>query len=180
MAIARLWKVKVIASDIDPVAVRVALKNAGLNGLRTSLRCVVSDGLRSPLIRDGAPFDLIAANILQRPLLTLSPSIVQNLVPGGTVVLSGLLDSQTSSIVATYRKQGLHLRRRFSIDGWTTLVMARPHRYRNSFRITSDPLTVSLRTTLASKRGGFRCKNWWRHLKYDQAHLASVKRLNKR
>ena len=128
MAIARLWKVKVIASDIDPVAVRVAMKNAGLNGLRTSLRCVVSDGLRSPLIRDGAPFDLIAANILQRPLLALSPSIVQNLVPGGTVVLSGLLDSQTSSIVATYRKQGLHLRQRFSIDGWTTLVMARPHR----------------------------------------------------
>ena len=128
MAIAQLWKIKVIAGDIDPVAVQVARKNAVVNGLGTFLCCVVSDGFKSPSIRNSAPFDLIAANILQRPLVMLSTSIAQNLVAGGTVVLSGLLDSQSSSIVSAYRNQGLHLRQRFSIDGWTTLIMIRPQR----------------------------------------------------
>ena len=126
MAIARLWKVKVVACDIDPIAVRVARRNATLNYLHRLVRCLVSDGFASPLIRERGPFDLIVANILQRPLGALSPSIVLNSVPGATVVLSGLLDSQASSIVATYRGQGLHLRNRFSIDGWTTLIMVRP------------------------------------------------------
>lgn len=128
MAIAQLWKVKVIAGDIDPVAVQVTRRNSTVNGLGTSLSCVISDGFRSPLIRNSAPFDLIMANILQRPLIVLSTSIAQNLVAGGTVVLSGLLDSQASSIVSTYRSQGLYLKKRFSIDGWTTLIMIRPQR----------------------------------------------------
>ena len=126
MATAQLWKVKVIAADIDPVAVQVTRRNTTVNGLGTFLSCVISDGFRSPLIRNQAPFDLIMANILQRPLMVLSTSIAQNLVPGGTVVLSGLLDSQTASIISTYRSQGLHLKQRFSIDGWTTLIMKRP------------------------------------------------------
>ena len=126
MAIARLWKVKTVASDIDPIAVRVARRNVTLNCLQRFVWCLVSDGFASPLVRERGPFDLIVANILQRPLCALAPSIVMNSVPGSTVVLSGLLDNQAPSIVATYRGQGLHLKNRFSIDGWTTLIMVRP------------------------------------------------------
>ena len=126
MGIARLWKVKTIASDIDPIAVHVARANVSRNHLHTLVQCVASNGTASPMIRQRVPFDLIVANILLRPLVRLAPSIAQNLSPAATVVLSGVLDEQAASIVAIYREQGLHLKSRFSIDGWTTVIMTRP------------------------------------------------------
>ena len=126
MGIARLWKVKTIASDIDPIAVRVTRANVNRNHLHTLVQCVASNGTTSPMVRQSGPFDLIVANILLCPLVRLAPSIAQNLSPGATVVLSGVLDNQAASIVAMYRKQGLHLKSRFSIDGWTTVIMTRP------------------------------------------------------
>jgi ribosomal protein L11 methyltransferase len=51
------------------------------------------------------------------------------LAPGATVVLSGLLPSQASSALAAWRRQGLVLRRRETIENWTTLTLAsRPHK----------------------------------------------------
>ena len=126
MGIARLWKIKTIASDIDPIAVHVTRANVNRNHLHTLVQCVASNGTTSPMVRQSGPFDLIVANILLRPLVRLAPSIAQNLSPGATVVLSGVLDEQAASIVAIYREQGLHLKSRFSIDGWTTLIMTRP------------------------------------------------------
>ncbi len=126
MGIARLWKVKTIASDIDPIAIHVARANVSRNHLHTLVQCIASNGTASPMIRRGGPFDLIVANILLRPLVRLAPAVAQNLSPGATVVLSGVLDEQAAGIVAIYREQGLHLKSRFSIDGWTTVIMTRP------------------------------------------------------
>lgn len=126
MGVAKLHRTPVIASDIDPVAVRVAAANARDNHLSPLVDCMVSNGLVHPVIRDGAPYDLIVANILARPLVHLAGSIVEAVSPGGHVVLSGLLNHQEQRVLSAYRPRGMRLVNRYRIDGWTGLVLQAP------------------------------------------------------
>ena len=71
--------VNVLASDIDPVAVEVAVANVKANGLVGRVDCVESIGFDSPVVRAGAPFDLIFANILKGPLIELAPDMAAHL-----------------------------------------------------------------------------------------------------
>jgi ribosomal protein L11 methyltransferase len=125
IAIAKTWRVPVIATDIDPIAVAVAAANARLNRAARDVRAVCADGLHHGLVRRSAPFDLIVANILAAPLAKFAPAIAANLAPGGTLILSGLLPDQRRWITAAYRTQGLALRRASVLDGWLTLIFER-------------------------------------------------------
>src|ERR1700743_376177 len=64
---ARLWRRPVLASDIDPVAVDVTRENARANGVAPLVRAVTADGLDNPVLKAGAPYDLLIANILASP-----------------------------------------------------------------------------------------------------------------
>jgi ribosomal protein L11 methyltransferase len=122
----KLWRRHVIASDIDPEAVAVARENALVNGEAPLIRAIVADGLTHPAIVKAAPFDLIVANILARPLTQLAPAIACALAPGGVLVLSGLLHWQENLVVGYYRPQGLILRRIWRDGSWSALVLERP------------------------------------------------------
>ena len=125
-AAARLWRsAAVLAADIDPEAVRVAVINARVNRLHHAVTAVRTDGYCGPVTR-AAPFELIVANILARPLAAMAPDLARHLAPGGVAVLSGLLTPQARPVTAAHRRCGLVLRERISINGWTTLVMRRP------------------------------------------------------
>ncbi|MCC6736647.1 MAG: 50S ribosomal protein L11 methyltransferase [Bauldia sp.] len=121
IAMAKAWGVPVLASDIDPVAVRIANSNARLNHVGGSVEAVTAAGFRHPLLRDGR-FDLIVANILAGPLGALATDVARRLASGGTVVLSGLIPQQRRFIIARYRSRGLRLQRSIVRDGWLTLV----------------------------------------------------------
>ncbi len=125
IGMAKLWPVSVLATDIDPSAVKVANANAKLNGVGARFTAVLSDGYRHPILAQKAPFDLIAANILAKPLMRMAKDLAAHLAPGGVAVLSGLLDWQESMVMATHRRQGLHLKQRLNIDGWATLIIGR-------------------------------------------------------
>src|SRR5579862_9232036 len=73
IAMARLWRSRIVAADIDPVAVTVTRDNARINQTGTLIRAATADGLAHPLLRDNAPFELIVANILAGPLTRLAP-----------------------------------------------------------------------------------------------------------
>ena len=125
MSAARMGTAHVLASDIDPVAVEVALANVKANGLVGRVSCVESIGFDSPVLRAGAPFDLIFANILKGPLIELAPDMAAHLAPGGRAILSGLLVEQADEIVEVYQGQGLALETREDLGEWSALTLRR-------------------------------------------------------
>jgi ribosomal protein L11 methyltransferase len=126
LAAARTWRCGTLASDIDPVAVKVARENAATNRLAPMFRAIAAAGMRHRVITAAAPFDLIFANILARPLIHLAPAMRQHVAPGGNIVLSGLLAGQEPMVRNAYRMQGFRLLRRIARDGWHTLVLRQP------------------------------------------------------
>ncbi|MCX8256363.1 MAG: 50S ribosomal protein L11 methyltransferase, partial [Beijerinckiaceae bacterium] len=116
----------VAAGDIDAIAVATAGENARANRAHTLVRPVRAAGLGHPALRSGAPYDLIMANILARPLRALAPSIRASVAPGGEIILSGLLAGDVPGVVSAYRAQGLVLVRRRMLEGWATLLFRRP------------------------------------------------------
>lgn len=125
IAAAKLWDVDVLASDNDAQAVVVARENATLNDVGDRVRVIKVSGYAAAAIRDGAPFDLILANILARPLVRLAPGLARHLAPGGVGVLSGLLVSQEEMVLAAHRKVGLDLLWRIRLGDWSVLAVGR-------------------------------------------------------
>ncbi|GLQ06019.1 50S ribosomal protein L11 methyltransferase [Sneathiella chinensis] len=125
LATAKAWGRPVLASDIDPDAVTVTRENAIKNQLAPLIRACEATGLNSQQLRKAAPFDLITANILARPLVQLAPDIARSLATDGVLVLSGLLGKQENMVRNAYRQQGLHLVKRIPIGEWHTLILQR-------------------------------------------------------
>jgi ribosomal protein L11 methyltransferase len=112
-----------VGTDIDPVSVRIARENAEVNS--APARFVHASGLGHQLVAAQAPYDLVFANILARPLVSLAQSIRRSLRPGGVVILSGLLRTQERYVRAAYLARGFRLIRRIHRDAWATLVLTR-------------------------------------------------------
>ncbi len=125
IAAARLWRMQVAAGDIDPVSTHAARANARLNAAAPWLRPVTARGTMHPDLRTGAPYDLIFANILARPLRLMSVQIAAVAADDAELVLSGLLARDVAGVLSAYAAQGFHLARRGDIEGWATLVLRR-------------------------------------------------------
>ncbi len=123
IAAARALHRRILATDIDAAAVRVARANARLNRVGPLVEVVRAAGVTAPAIRACAPFHLVFANILLEPLQRLAAPLTGIVAPGGCVVLSGLLTAQANAARAAYR--GFRLDRRIVLDGWITLVLVR-------------------------------------------------------
>jgi ribosomal protein L11 methyltransferase len=126
LAAARALRRPVLASDIDPIAVTVTHDNARNNGAGPLVSAVRAPGLKHRRIAARAPYDLIFANILARPLIALAGSLVRSLAPGGTVILSGLTRDQEQAVRAAYRNRGLLPSRTLRLGNWSTLVFTNP------------------------------------------------------
>jgi ribosomal protein L11 methyltransferase len=125
IAIAKLSRRPVLATDIDPVATRVARANAALNGVSSLVETATATGFSSPAFRRRAPFDLIVANILARPLMRLAPEMARHCAPGGSLVLSGILDGQRDAVLAAYVGQRFRHVATLHREGWSTIHLKR-------------------------------------------------------
>lgn len=147
IAAAKLWpNADIVAIDNDPESVKVAAEYAALNGChpgrpqgepglssgqaaedpRSRLRLARDDRSFTCLLGDtpsGGPYDLVIANILAGPLKELAPGIVTATAPGGTIILSGLLDAQQDDVTAAYTQNGTVLITANQIEDWMTLVL---------------------------------------------------------
>lgn len=126
IAIARLARKPVVATDIDPVSVAVARDNARLNAAEGAIRFAVAAGTGHRLYRARGPFDLVVANILAGPLAAMAHDIRRIAAPGADVILSGLLPHQGRFVRAAYRNAGFRMVRDTVVDGWLTLELRQP------------------------------------------------------
>jgi ribosomal protein L11 methyltransferase len=124
----------VLANDIDARAVAIARDNARINRVGALVRVMHAAGLHAASLRARAPYGLIFANILLDPLKALATPMARLVTANGQIVLSGLLAAQAGAAIASYRARGLALVRRITLEGWTTLVLARPARRRMAKR----------------------------------------------
>ncbi len=123
IAAAKMLRTRVIASDIDRVAVEAARGNARLNRASAWITCVRATGVNARAIASGAPYDLIFANILLGPLMRLAVPLSRLAARRARIVLSGLLPAHANAALAIYRAQDFVLERRIALDGWVTLVL---------------------------------------------------------
>lgn len=120
---ALLGAASVDAVDIEPVAVRSTIENAERNGVADRIR--VAEGSVGP----GAPFageyDLVLANIIARVLTELADPLVSAIAPGGTIVLSGIIEGKEAGVREAFDALGLSLVRRERMEDWVSLVYRR-------------------------------------------------------
>lgn len=121
IAMAKLNPITTLAIDNDPEAVRVCNENANKNGVAEYIVAKEGFGLAGVT----KSFDFIVANILAKPLIELAPFMAKHLMPGGRVILSGLLDWQEGEVLAAYQAQGFTLKDLKNINRWITLVLVK-------------------------------------------------------
>lgn len=125
LAAAKALKKPILAVDIDPESARVTAENAKLNKVARYIQAETGAGYKAPSVKKTAPFDLVFANILARPLTQMAKDLSISLAPSGVAILSGLLTRQEQWVLSAHRQVGLHLIKRIRIDGWSTLIVGR-------------------------------------------------------
>jgi ribosomal protein L11 methyltransferase len=124
IAAVRLGAERVLAIDVDGVAVRVARENVARN--RVARRVRVRQGTveaRKPL--EGAPFDLIAANISALVLKNAAAGLAEVTRPSGLAVLSGVLEWAAPEVRSVFERHGWeHVQTRAEVE-WAAILVRR-------------------------------------------------------
>ncbi|TAN63358.1 50S ribosomal protein L11 methyltransferase [bacterium] len=115
IAAKKLGVKEVVANDIDAVALKVARKNARVNKSAVFVSSAT-------LEKTKGAFKVVVANIISTELLRLAPSLKARLAPKGFLVLSGLLDIESSEVAKAFSLIGLKQVKSYSSKEWRTLV----------------------------------------------------------
>ena len=125
MAAASVFSANVTAVDIDAVAVSVAKTNVQANDLDRNIRCFEANGFGHGQVNSIEIFDLIFANILMAPLLSMAEDMSRHTVSGGYVILSGILTEQAELVTNEYIDVGFSLSKQINIAEWSTLIFSK-------------------------------------------------------
>ncbi|WP_332066043.1 50S ribosomal protein L11 methyltransferase [Bartonella sp. CB189] len=121
IGIAKLKPIPILASDIDPISIKIAQHNIQLNDVQKYITTVTATGLNHNTITSHAPFDLIVANILANPLIELAQDIRQALKENGSLILSGIVEEQCGHVLEAYVNQSLKHIETYNHQGWVTI-----------------------------------------------------------
>jgi len=108
------------AVDNDSQALTATLANAALNGIAVAEQLFVGAPEQLPAVA----VDVLAANILAGPLVELAPTFAERVVPGGMLVLSGILEAQAARVTAAYAPHFSDIAQT-ARDGWVRLSARR-------------------------------------------------------
>ena len=126
IAAAKLWPIsQIVAVDIDNESVNVAKQNAADNNVAAQIAAAYSDGYNSDVVRQNAPYDVILANILARPLIAMAADMAANLKKGGYAVISGFIDEQVDWVVGAHEQYDLKLVKLYAKDRWRAALLQR-------------------------------------------------------
>ena len=105
-AAAHLWpEASITATDIDPAAIDVTRENMAANSV-DDIELIVADGALSEAIAERAPYDLLIANILAGPLISMAPEVAAIAAPHAEIVLAGLLETQRAEVERAFTACG--------------------------------------------------------------------------
>jgi ribosomal protein L11 methyltransferase len=119
VAALKLGAARVLGVDTDPQALAASRDNAGRNAIAAG-RLSLALPAEVDVGQWALSSELVMANILAGPLLALSDTLLHFLLPGGTLLLSGLLDSQADTLCDHYRDR-IKLSVSGEKDGWVCL-----------------------------------------------------------
>lgn len=108
---------KVLAFDLDPVAVHSAEYNVKLNRLEHLIYVREGDLLKSVSERA----DLVISNILAEIIVRLIPDLPRVLVPGGMFLASGIVEEKIEEILQSLKINGLSVLETIHQDGWVAI-----------------------------------------------------------
>lgn len=123
-------------TDIDPVCTGVVEENARLNAVTMgsgpgAAVMIVADGMDDPLLQLRGPYDLLIANILAGPLVSLAPDFAKAVTPGGSLLLAGLLaGEQEAAVKRAMSLAGFRMAARLQRGDWAILWLRRRRRTR--------------------------------------------------
>jgi ribosomal protein L11 methyltransferase len=123
IAAAKLKANKVLAVDIDSVAVEVAKENIRRNRMEQLVTVRQGDLLSAA---PGEKFDLIVANIIAAVILEVIPDIPRALKPGGRFIAAGIIDSRADEIEKAFHQVGLAVIKRYESAEWRAYLVQRP------------------------------------------------------
>jgi ribosomal protein L11 methyltransferase len=106
-----------VGVDIDPQALEAANYNSARN------HCEVDYYLPDAFAEaysEQQTFDVVVANILASPLKLLAPMLVSRVTPGGSLVLSGVLERQIDEVISAYAPL-ISLQVYAAHEGWVAL-----------------------------------------------------------
>src|SRR5258705_586549 len=123
IAAAKALHIGVLASDIDPLSVRVARENARLNQIGHLVQAICATGFSPPQFANARTLHLDFANSLANSLRQMATPIARHLAPSALVSLSCLLPHQAPGVIAAYRARGLVPLRHLRTEGWSSLLL---------------------------------------------------------
>ncbi len=119
---AKLGANPILASDIDPMAVRIALENARLNGVEAQIQAVEGNLLALPI---DEPFELVVANIIANAILEIIPGVPRVLRTGGRFLASGIIEERFPEVEETLNRSGFAIEKSLHQDGWVAVIAKR-------------------------------------------------------
>ncbi len=118
IASALLGASEVWATDIDPLAVRIANENIVVNGMED--RVHILDLNAFDLLAQDC--DLVVANILAGTIIELAPALAPRLKPGGTFIASGIVTEYHDAVRDAMAEAGMRYVETRGEDIWVCLV----------------------------------------------------------
>ena len=116
IAAAKLGFTGIVGVDVDQVAVRVAQKNAALNGIADAVSLSTT-----PLKDLEGEFPVVVANILPHVLIYLKVHLLARLSPGGFLILSGIITEKAAEVQAAFTSD-VRFCRELKEEQWSCLV----------------------------------------------------------
>jgi ribosomal protein L11 methyltransferase len=134
IAAAKLGAARVLALDIDPLAVKATTENAAANGVsgvitaregtldvETPRRHVPTEARLRGASTESV-FDVIAANISGLALERLAPALAASLSHRGVLIASGFLEDAVSNLSAAFEAQGLKVETVVGDGVWRAVI----------------------------------------------------------
>ncbi|MDE0112043.1 MAG: 50S ribosomal protein L11 methyltransferase [Albidovulum sp.] len=120
---AKIWpSSKIVASDLDPNSVEVAKSNLKYNRVERRVSVFECAGMNHDTHLLASPYDLLLANILLEPLLSIVPRASELLAFDARAVLSGIAANESSRLREACDSEGLAQTDEIDFEGWITLV----------------------------------------------------------